>query len=40
MRRGRRLSIDVGDARIGGAACHPPRRPATPGETLPRPDHP
>ncbi|MFE2535994.1 Holliday junction resolvase RuvX, partial [Streptomyces sp. NPDC059371] len=32
MRRGRRLAIDVGDARIGVAACAPHGVLATPGE--------
>ncbi|WP_405944954.1 Holliday junction resolvase RuvX [Streptomyces sp. NBC_00932] len=35
MRRGRRLSIDVGDARIGVASCDPDGVLATPVETVP-----
>ncbi|MFD8124599.1 Holliday junction resolvase RuvX, partial [Streptomyces albidoflavus] len=30
LRRGRRLAVDVGDARIGGGAGGPPRVPPTP----------
>ncbi|MCA1219902.1 Holliday junction resolvase RuvX [Streptomyces sp. 8L] len=40
MRRGRRLAIDVGDARIGGAACDPDGILATPVETVPGRDVP
>lgn len=35
MRRGRRLAIDVGDARIGVASCDPDGILATPVETVP-----
>lgn len=35
MRRGRRLGIDVGDARIGVATCDPDGLIATPVETVP-----
>ncbi|MFE0195600.1 Holliday junction resolvase RuvX, partial [[Kitasatospora] papulosa] len=35
MRRGRRLAIDVGDARIGVASCDPDGVLATPVETVP-----
>ncbi len=35
MRRGRRLGIDVGDARIGVATCDPDGMIATPVETVP-----
>ncbi|MFE7867708.1 Holliday junction resolvase RuvX, partial [Streptomyces bacillaris] len=34
MRRGRRLAVDVGDARIGVASCDPDGILATPGETV------
>ncbi|MFD5496042.1 Holliday junction resolvase RuvX, partial [Streptomyces sp. NPDC127091] len=37
MRRGRRLAIDVGDARIGVGAGVPPGVLATPRETVPAP---
>ena len=40
MRRGRRLSIDVGDARIGVASCDPDGILATPVETVPGRDGP
>src|SRR3954469_23835237 len=40
MRRGRRLAIDVGDARIGVAACAPDGVLATPVETVPGRDVP
>ncbi|MCX4510246.1 MULTISPECIES: Holliday junction resolvase RuvX [Streptomyces] len=40
MRRGRRLSIDVGDARIGVASCDPDGVLATPVETVPGRDVP
>ncbi|TWV31634.1 Holliday junction resolvase RuvX [Streptomyces misionensis] len=40
MRRGRRLSIDVGDARIGVASCDPDGILATPVETVPGRDVP
>ncbi|MGW5282656.1 Holliday junction resolvase RuvX [Streptomyces collinus] len=40
MRRGRRLSIDVGDARIGVASCDPDGILATPVETVPGRDIP
>jgi len=35
MRRGRRLGVDVGDARIGVASCDPDGLIATPVETVP-----
>ncbi|MGA5699484.1 Holliday junction resolvase RuvX [Peterkaempfera bronchialis] len=35
MRRGRRISVDVGDARIGVASCDPDGLLATPVETVP-----
>jgi putative holliday junction resolvase len=35
MRRGRRLAVDVGDARIGIASCDPDGLLATPVETVP-----
>ena len=35
MRRGRRLAVDVGDARIGVASCDPDGILATPVETVP-----
>ncbi|GAA1894873.1 Holliday junction resolvase RuvX [Streptomyces sodiiphilus] len=35
MRRGRRLAVDVGDARIGVASCDPDGLLATPVETVP-----
>ncbi|MBB5935605.1 Holliday junction resolvase RuvX [Streptomyces zagrosensis] len=35
MRRGRRIAIDVGDARIGVASCDPDGVLATPVETVP-----
>ncbi|MEU7297769.1 MULTISPECIES: Holliday junction resolvase RuvX [Streptomyces] len=35
MRRGRRLAVDVGDARIGVASCDPDGVLATPVETVP-----
>ena len=37
MRRGRRLAVDVGDARIGVASCDPDGILATPVETVPGP---
>ncbi|WP_329320285.1 Holliday junction resolvase RuvX [Streptomyces sp. NBC_01262] len=40
MRRGRRLAIDVGDARIGVASCDPDGVLATPVETVPGRDIP
>ncbi|WP_031078273.1 Holliday junction resolvase RuvX [Streptomyces sp. NRRL S-118] len=40
MRRGRRLAIDVGDARIGVASCDPDGVLATPVETVPGRDAP
>ena len=40
MRRGRRLAIDVGDARIGVASCDPDGIIATPVETVPGRDVP
>ncbi|NWF30737.1 Holliday junction resolvase RuvX [Streptomyces sp. PKU-EA00015] len=40
MRRGRRLAIDVGDARIGVASCDPDGLLATPVETVPGRDIP
>jgi len=40
MRRGRRLAVDVGDARIGVAACDPDGILATPVETVPGRDVP
>ena len=40
MRRGRRLAIDVGDARIGVASCDPDGILATPVETVPGRDVP
>ncbi|MGW4029793.1 Holliday junction resolvase RuvX [Streptomyces sp. NPDC004838] len=40
MRRGRRLAIDVGDARIGVASCDPDGVLATPVETVPGRDVP
>jgi putative Holliday junction resolvase len=40
MRRGRRLAIDVGDARIGVASCDPDGILATPVETVPGRDIP
>ncbi|MEU1178278.1 Holliday junction resolvase RuvX [Streptomyces sp. SS7] len=40
MRRGRRLAIDVGDARIGVASCDPDGILATPVETVPGRDLP
>ncbi|MFE2405549.1 Holliday junction resolvase RuvX, partial [Streptomyces rubiginosohelvolus] len=40
MRRGRRLAVDVGDARIGVASCEPDGLLATPVDTLPGPDVP
>ncbi|AEW97692.1 MULTISPECIES: Holliday junction resolvase RuvX [Streptomycetaceae] len=40
MRRGRRIAIDVGDARIGVAACDPDGLLATPVETVPGKDQP
>jgi putative holliday junction resolvase len=40
MRRGRRLAIDVGDARIGVASCDPDGILATPVETVPGRDAP
>ncbi|GGW34083.1 Holliday junction resolvase RuvX [Streptomyces xantholiticus] len=40
MRRGRRLAIDVGDARIGVASCDPDGLLATPVETVPGRDVP
>jgi putative Holliday junction resolvase len=38
MRRGRRIAIDVGDARIGVASCDPDGILATPVETVPARD--
>ncbi|HEY3482293.1 MAG TPA: Holliday junction resolvase RuvX, partial [Streptomyces sp.] len=35
LRRGRRLGVDVGDARIGVASCDPDGILATPVETVP-----
>lgn len=40
MRRGRRLAVDVGDARIGVASCDPDGILATPVETVPGRDVP
>ncbi|MDB1088921.1 Holliday junction resolvase RuvX [Streptomyces sp. ACA25] len=40
MRRGRRLAVDVGEARIGVAACDPDGLLATPVETVPGRDVP
>lgn len=40
MRRGRRIAIDVGDARIGVASCDPDGLIATPVETVPGRDAP
>ncbi|MGP4110956.1 Holliday junction resolvase RuvX [Streptomyces sp. 4N509B] len=40
MRRGRRLGIDVGEARIGVASCDPDGLLATPVETVPARDAP
>lgn len=40
MRRGRRIAIDVGDARIGVASCDPDGVLATPVETVPGRDVP
>ncbi|MEV6105464.1 Holliday junction resolvase RuvX [Streptomyces sp. NPDC051940] len=40
MRRGRRIAIDVGDARIGVASCDPDGVLATPVETVPGRDLP
>ena len=40
LRRGRRLAIDVGDARIGVASCDPDGILATPVETVPGRDIP
>ncbi|MBU7599977.1 Holliday junction resolvase RuvX [Streptomyces sp. P38-E01] len=40
MRRGRRLAVDVGDARIGVASCDPDGVLATPVETVPGKDVP
>ncbi|GAA3882866.1 Holliday junction resolvase RuvX [Streptomyces sedi] len=40
MRRGRRLAVDVGDARIGVASCDPDGLLATPVETVPGRDLP
>ncbi|GAA2345672.1 Holliday junction resolvase RuvX [Streptomyces cuspidosporus] len=40
MRRGRRLAIDVGDARVGVASCDPDGILATPVETVPGRDVP
>lgn len=40
LRRGRRLAIDVGDARIGVASCDPDGILATPVETVPGRDVP
>lgn len=40
MRRGRRLAVDVGDARIGVAQCDPDGILATPVETVPGRDRP
>ncbi|BFO19891.1 hypothetical protein SHKM778_62790 [Streptomyces sp. KM77-8] len=40
LRRGRRLALDVGDARIGVASCDPDGILATPVETVPGRDVP
>jgi putative Holliday junction resolvase len=40
MRRGRRIAVDVGDARIGVASCDPDGVLATPVETVPGRDAP
>ncbi|MEV0264205.1 Holliday junction resolvase RuvX [Streptomyces sp. NPDC050617] len=40
MRRGRRIAVDVGDARIGVASCDPDGVLATPVETVPGRDLP
>ncbi|MGW1835317.1 Holliday junction resolvase RuvX [Streptomyces sp. BBFR2] len=40
MRRGRRIAVDVGDARIGVASCDPDGVLATPVETVPGRDVP
>ncbi|PWI42092.1 Holliday junction resolvase RuvX [Streptomyces sp. ICBB 8177] len=40
MRRGRRIAVDVGDARIGVASCDPDGVLATPVETVPGKDAP
>lgn len=40
LRRGRRLAVDVGDARIGVASCDPDGILATPVETVPGRDVP
>ncbi|PJE95038.1 Holliday junction resolvase RuvX [Streptomyces carminius] len=40
MRRGRRLAVDVGEARIGVASCDPDGLLATPVETVPGRDAP
>ncbi|GAA1907800.1 Holliday junction resolvase RuvX [Streptantibioticus ferralitis] len=40
MRRGRRIAVDVGDARIGVASCDPDGLIATPVETVPGRDAP
>ncbi|MDX6330080.1 MAG: putative pre6S rRNA nuclease, partial [Streptomycetaceae bacterium] len=40
MRRGRRIAVDVGDARIGVASCDPDGVLATPVETVPGRDEP
>jgi putative holliday junction resolvase len=40
MRRGRRIAVDVGDARIGVASCDPDGLLATPVETVPGKDAP
>jgi putative holliday junction resolvase len=40
MRRGRRIAVDVGDARIGVASCDPDGLIATPVETVPGRDLP
>lgn len=40
MRRGRRIAVDVGDARIGVASCDPDGLLATPVETVPGRDVP
>ncbi|MGK5630626.1 Holliday junction resolvase RuvX [Streptomyces sp. URMC 123] len=40
MRRGRRIAVDVGDARIGVASCDPDGILATPVETVPGRDLP
>ena len=40
MRRGRRIAIDVGEARIGVASCDPEGLIATPVETVPARDAP